>query len=124
MSETSLKKQYLIAALIVAVLVVVNVVGFWFFLRPGVPNNTFGGKVSAVSEEVLSVVDVHGRTEQFLIASTTKVVFGKTDTSVTELTAGIFVMVSTESRKPFATATKIRIMSTDPFDRSHKPPTP
>lgn len=124
MSETSLKKQYLVAALVVLVLVVINIVGFWFFIRPGVPNNTFGGKVSTVSEEILSVVDVHGRTEQFLIASTTKVVFGKTDTSVTELTAGIFVMVSSESRKPFATATKIRIMSTDPFNRPHKPTAP
>ena len=124
MALSPLKKQYLIAALIVVVLVVINIAGFWFFLRPGVPHNTFGGKVATTTDHTLSVVDAHGRTEQFTIASTTKIVFGKRDTSEAELAAGVFVMVTAESRKPSATATRIRILSTDPFNRPPKPDTP
>ncbi len=124
MTLTTAKKQYFIAAGIVLFLVVINIGGFWFFLRPPLPANTFGGKVSVVADHTLSVVDAHGRTEQFTIASTTKIIFGKKDATETELVAGVFVMVSAESRKPAATATKIRIISTDPFNRPHKPMAP
>jgi hypothetical protein len=124
MTVTAIKKQYFVAAGIFLLLVVLNIGGFWFFLRPGLPANTFGGKVVTVTDHTLLVVDAHGRTEQFTIASSTKIVFGKKDATETELAAGVFVMVSTESHKPAATATKIRIMSTDPFVRPHKTPTP
>jgi hypothetical protein len=118
------KKQYLIAAGVFLLLVIINIVVFLFLLRPGVPPNTFGGKVSAVTNESLSISDAHGRTTLFTLASSTKVVFGKNIATITDLTPGVFVMVSIKSPEPYATATKIRIMSTDPFNRPHKPATP
>ena len=123
MSLSVLKKQYLIAVVIILVLVAINVAGFWVFLRPGVPN-TFGGKVAELSDQTLSVVDAHGRSQLFTLASSTKIVFGKNVSSSTDLLPGVFVMVTAVSREPSATATKIRILSTDPFNRPRKPATP
>jgi hypothetical protein len=124
MSNSITKKQYIIAGVVFLALVVVNVVVFWIFLRPGIPPNTFGGKVITVSSSTLAVTDVRGRTEFFTIATSTKIVFGKHVSSETDLTPGAFVMVSTASHEPSATATKVRIMSTDPFTKAHKPVTP
>ena len=124
MSLPPLKKQYLIAGAVLFVLVVINIGGFWFFLRPGVPDNTFGGKVAELSDHSLSVIDARGRTQVFTLATSTKIVFGKNTSSSTSLVPGVFVMVTAVSREPSATATKIRIVSTDPFNRPRKPVTP
>jgi len=122
--RTRSKKIYLTALFIILGLIVLNVAVFWFFLRPGLPGNTFGGKISAISETTLTVVDAHGRAELFALATSTKIMYGKESSSIANLVPGTFVMVSTAERGLSATATKIRIMSTDPFTRGHNDPQP
>lgn len=115
------RKQYLIAAVIFGLLILINVVGFWFFLRPGISNTTFAGTVSELSDNTITIVDGKGRPRIFTLATTTKIVTGKDVTSGTSLSIDTFVMISTNTDEGDAIATKIRIMSTDPFGRPHKP---
>ena len=117
-------KQYLIGGFILAGLVAINIAVFVFFARPGLPPHTFGGKVATVSDHTLTVVDVRSVAHTFTIASTTDVVLGRKATPETTLTEGTFVLVTAESSLVAATATKIRLMSTDSFNRPPKPVTP
>ena len=119
-----IKKTHLNISAVVIILIMANGIGFWFFMRPGLPPNTFGGTVTELTADTVTVVDVHGRTESFLIASSTKTVFGKREAAMGDLRVGGFVMVTTDIPIPHATATKIRVMSTDPFTRGHNQPRP
>ncbi len=119
-----INKQYLIAGAVVAALIVMNIVGFWF-MRPGPPPDAFAGKIAAVSESSLTVVDAKGHTRIFSMSTSTLVVTGKDVAVGAVLATGTFVMVTTELPGPDATAVKkIRILSTDPFNRPHKGETP
>ncbi len=116
----AINKQYLIAGGVVVILVVANIAGFWF-MRSGPPPDSFAGKVIVVSETELTVMDAKGRLRIFTLTASTSVVIGKNTTVGTALATSTFVMVTTDLPGPAATtAKKIRILSTDPFNRPHK----
>lgn len=119
-----MNRQYLIAGGVVFVLVLINILGFWF-MRPPAPPNSFAGKVSHVTDSSLTVIDAKGHIREFSLTSSTSIVVGKDVALGTALATSTFVVVTTDVPGPKATvAKKIRIFSTDPFDRRHKDVTP
>jgi hypothetical protein len=124
MSLSTIKKQYSAVVLVLIILAALNIAGFLFLWRPQVPPNTFGGKIVSLSDHSITITDAHGGTRTFIIASSTKIVVGKNVAPETDVTLGAFVMLNAATYEPAATATKIRILSTDPFRRDTKPVTP
>lgn len=124
MSLSAIKKQYGVVVLVLVMLALVNIAGFWFFWHPHVPSNTFGGKVVSFSDQAITLVDAHGGTRTFTIAPSTLIVVGKNVAPETDIAIGVFVMLNAMTSDSSATATKIRILSTDTFKRQPKSPTP
>ena len=124
MTSLEIKKQYGGIVFVVICLVLVNIAGFLFFWRPHLPPNTFGGRVSALSDHTIMIVDAHGDARTFAIASSTQITMGKNVAPETDLAVDTFVMLSAATGEPSAIATKIRILSTDSFVRPRKPVSP
>jgi hypothetical protein len=118
------RKEFLIAAVLLAALVLGNMIGFWFFTRHGASSSQYGGKVMALSDHAITIVDTRGTYRVFTIASSTRIVVGRNVTPETDVAVGSFVMVSAPAVESAATATSIRILSTDFFTHTGKPVTP
>lgn len=119
--QENLKKVYIGIAVVVAALVLLNIAGFVFNLRSGPPRewmeNVFAGRVSAISSDSVSVIDANATVKSFVVTPRTRVMEGRKNVGIEELSLGLYVIVHSAPRtENEEEAREIRFLTTGPYN--------
>ena len=119
------KKTYIILALVFVFFASANVVGFFFATRhdgtANISKDMFAGKVFEVTETDISIIDAREVKRTFTLTKDTKIVEGKHELRIADITEGIFVLITSKQIPQSGDEAKeVRIVTTDTFKKNNK----
>jgi ABC-type Fe3+-hydroxamate transport system substrate-binding protein len=112
--------SFLLIGLVVVIGVAVVYQQVFSLARHG--DGQWGGKVVMVDSTALTVADVQGTTHTFVVTPETKIVSGRQEITLLQISVGTFVLVKTGGRAS-TEAKSVRVVTTG-YDGVRKSPKP